>query len=64
MALGIHGYLPTHLTNKDVNSLTNQLWQSKHICIDDKNVILFSPDNHIIFDKGEPLAEHPQRYDF
>lgn len=59
VALGLHGYLPTHLTNKDVTSLTNQIWQRDHISIDEKNAIIFNPDNHIIFDKGEPLAEHP-----
>jgi L-serine dehydratase len=59
MALGLHGYLPTHLTKMGVTPLAKQVWESEHICIDEKNVILFHPNTHIIFDKGEPLTEHP-----
>ena len=58
VALGLHGYQPASLTDKDIDSLVKQLWGSDHIAINDQR-ISFIPDEHIIFDKGEPLAEHP-----
>ncbi|MCW9014061.1 MAG: L-serine ammonia-lyase [Gammaproteobacteria bacterium] len=59
VALGLHGHLPASLIDKDVVSLVNQIWQSDHICIDKNINISFKPDLHIVFDKGETLAEHP-----
>ena len=59
VALGLHGYLPASLTNANVTELVNQIWESDHICIDKNLNISFKPDKHIVFDKGEPLAEHP-----
>lgn len=59
VALGLHGHLPASLVDKDVAGLVKQIWESEHICIDKSLRISFIPDDHIIFDKGEPLAEHP-----
>jgi len=59
VALGLHGHLPASLVDKDVAGLVKQIWESEHICIDKSLRISFIPDDHIIFDKGEPLPEHP-----
>ncbi|MEK8019075.1 MAG: L-serine ammonia-lyase [Candidatus Parabeggiatoa sp.] len=59
VALGLHGYLPTSLTDKDVTDLVNQLWKTDQICIDNNLIITFNPNEHIVFDKREPLPEHP-----
>ena len=59
VALGLHGYLPADLTDKDVADLVNQIWESDHIYIDKKLRISFNPNDHIIFDKEDTLPEHP-----
>ena len=59
VALGLHGHLPASLTEKDVTGLVKHIWESDHIQIDKGLSLLFSPDKHVIFDKGEPLPEHP-----
>ena len=59
VTLGLHGHLPASLTDKDVSSMVKQIWESDHISIDKHRSILFNPDDHIVFDKGAPLPEHP-----
>jgi len=59
VALGLHGHLPASLSKKNVTALVKQIWQDDHICIDTNLTISFVPDDHIVFDKGEPLPEHP-----
>lgn len=59
VALGLHGYLPASIADKDVTTLVNQIWESDHICIDNNLSISFNPKDHIVFDKGPPLPEHP-----
>lgn len=59
VALGLHGYLPADLTDKDVQELVTNIWQSDHIGIENNLAITFNPSKHIVFDKGDPLPEHP-----
>ncbi|MFW2440610.1 MAG: L-serine ammonia-lyase [Arenicellales bacterium] len=59
VALGLHGYQPSSLTDKDVAGLIKQIWKSDQIKIDKSLYILFKPNKHIIFDKEETLPEHP-----
>ena len=59
ITLGMHGYSPDNLADKDVDNLVSQLWQCDHINLDDAHTIHFNPEKHIVFDKGEPLPEHP-----
>ena len=59
VALGLHGYLPDRLTDIDVTDLLTRIWASDHILLDDNFSILFKAHEHIIFDKKEPLPEHP-----
>ncbi|WP_274620782.1 L-serine ammonia-lyase [Colwellia maritima] len=42
-----------------LQSPVKQIWESDHICIDENLGISFNPDDHIFFDKGESLPEHP-----
>ena len=59
VALGLHGYLPSSLAQKDVAGLVEQIWDSDHVQIDKNLSILFNPNEHIVFDKGTSLPEHP-----
>lgn len=60
VALGLYGHLPASLTEKDVTGLVKQIWESDHIRIDNSLSLLFNPDENIIFDKENPLLEHPE----
>lgn len=59
VVLGLHGYSPEGLADKDIELLVTQLWSSTQIPIDDTSQILFSPQADIIFDKGKALPQHP-----
>ena len=59
VALGLHGHLPVNLSDKNVANIVKQIWEIDHIQINKYSSILFKPDEHIIFDKGPPLSEHP-----
>jgi len=59
IALGLHGYSPAGLAGKDVDALVNQVWGYHSIALDVDHVVAFSPAEHIEFDRGEPLPEHP-----
>ena len=59
ITLGLHGYSPEAVANEDVDSLVNRISACEMITIDDLKAIRFSPVQDIVFDKGEPLPEHP-----
>lgn len=59
VALGIHSYTPAQLADRDVDSLVKQLWESNSVQLNARHSIMFCPDRDIVFDKGEPLPEHP-----
>lgn len=59
VTLGMHEYTPRGLAKLNVNELFQQLWQQKTIRINASTVIHFDPTEDIIFDRGEPLPEHP-----
>lgn len=59
VTLGLHGYLPAELAERDVSGLVKQFWESNHIKIDKNISVLFRPEENIVFDKTEPLPEHP-----
>ncbi len=59
VALGLHGYSPEGLAGQDVDALVRRIWGSHSIIEDDVHTIMFSPNENIIFDQGEPLPEHP-----
>lgn len=57
--LGINNYTPQELANQNVNQLISVLSQRDTIEIEDSKKIHFVPTTDIIFDRGEPLPEHP-----
>jgi len=57
--LGLHGYSPETLADKDVDSLINRLWKCDRINTGNTHGIMFCPDDNIVFDKGSSLPEHP-----
>lgn len=59
VALGLHGHQPAGLVDKDVETLVKEIWGRDRICLDKDTSVSFDPENHIVFDKGEPLPEHP-----
>jgi len=59
VALGVHGYLPINLINKDVSSIIKEIWSCDTADIENNISISFNPNDSIIFDKGESLPEHP-----
>ncbi len=56
--LGLNNFTPQELAKEDVNKLVGELSQRTAIELNAATQVLFSPDD-IIFDKGEPLPEHP-----
>ena len=59
VALGLHGYAPEQLASMNVEQVLDEIWQTDTIEIDKTHHVTFIPDKHIIFDKGEPLPQHP-----
>ncbi len=59
IALGLHGYTPDGLTDEDVGALIANLWGMHSIDLKDQSSIQFSPEKDIIFDRDEPLPQHP-----
>jgi len=59
VALGLHGYLPQDVAKYDLEVLTKRVWTSQSIRLGDHQSLSFSLEQHIIFDMGKPLPEHP-----
>ncbi|MGV6859166.1 MAG: L-serine ammonia-lyase [bacterium] len=59
VALGLHGYLPEDLVEEDVSLLVEKLWEETFLELRSSREIAFCPSRHIVFDKGDPLPEHP-----
>lgn len=59
IALGLHGYTPEQLAIMNVERLLEQLLASDCIHRVNGELVSFKPEEHIIFDKGDALPEHP-----
>lgn len=59
VALGLHGYRPDSLAEQNVEDLIARIWNDKNIAVGDNQTLMFSPAEDIIFDKSEPLKQHP-----
>lgn len=59
VALGLHGYLPASLADQDVEAVVGRVWESNRIQLADDRVVAFDPERDVVFDKTEPLPEHP-----
>lgn len=59
LALGLHGYTAKELATEDVDALVSRIWDEQVISIDTTHKIRFSPAEGIVFDRSDPLPEHP-----
>ena len=59
ITLGLHGYTAVVLAGEDVESLIGRIWGKGCIAVGDQLSILFVPEQHIVFDRGAPLPQHP-----
>ncbi len=59
VTLGLYGYTAEGLAAEDVDVLMANIPATGFLFQSDKDVIRFSPAEHIVFDKEAPLAEHP-----
>ena len=59
VTLGLHGYSPRDLADEDVNALVESLWSATELSLENQAKVRFFPDRDIVFDRGEPLPEHP-----
>ena len=59
VTLGLHGYLPAELADKDVTAVIKNLNSRSSIRINENLNFSFIPDTHIIFDMVESFSEHP-----
>ena len=59
VTLGMHAYTPQGLAGQNVNELIQTLWQQQTLRINESVLLHFNPVEDIVFDRGEPLPEHP-----
>ena len=59
VALGLHGWLPVDAADEDVAALVERVWQTRSLRLEDGLELGFRPDQDIVFDRGDPLPEHP-----
>ncbi len=59
VTLGLHGHTPGEAAARDVDPLVAELWARDRILLEGTPTVRFSPPRDIIFDRGEPLPEHP-----
>lgn len=59
VTLGLYGYTAEGLATEDVEALMASIPETGFLFESGDDVIRFSPGEHIVFDKGAPLPEHP-----
>ncbi|MCC6916635.1 L-serine ammonia-lyase [Nitrosomonas sp.] len=59
VTLGLHGYSPASLAGQDVNALTATLWATGKLELASGRCVGFNPEDDIVFDKSDPLPQHP-----
>lgn len=57
--LGLHGYRPDGLAERNVDDLVQQLWQARSIELDGNRTVRFAATENIFFDHGDSLPQHP-----
>ncbi|MFW5454334.1 L-serine ammonia-lyase [Thioalkalivibrio sulfidiphilus] len=57
--LGLHGYTPRGVADEDLDALVSRLKEATVIPVGDRNPVGFVAERDIVFDRGEPLPEHP-----
>ncbi|MDA0684077.1 MAG: L-serine ammonia-lyase [Bacteroidetes bacterium] len=58
IVLGMQGYTPRGLIHHDVNELMQELWAGTRVDVDGAGFD-FVPEADVIFDRYDPLPEHP-----
>ena len=59
VALGLHGYSPEGLLERNVDALVEDIWSRRSISLERLPEIAFSPADDIVFDRGDALPQHP-----
>lgn len=59
VTLGLHGHTPGEAAAHDVDALVAELWGRDRLLLDGVPPLRFLPSRDIVFDRGEPLPEHP-----
>ena len=59
VALGLHGYLPDTIIDKNMDEVIDRTWNSKTITISDSIEASFFSEDDIIFDTRNSLKQHP-----
>lgn len=59
IVLGLNGYDPQNLIDIDMDALVAELWTRSTIVNLANETLLFSPETDIVFDRGDPLPQHP-----
>ncbi|GKS69310.1 L-serine ammonia-lyase [Nitrosomonas sp. PY1] len=59
VTLGMYRHTPQALAKIDVNTLFQELWQQNSFYTDNDRLIHFKPIEDIVFDRSDPLPEHP-----
>ena len=59
VALGLHGWLPHEAAPHGLEPLAARVWASGHVTLGDGRRVAFEPARDVVFDRGEPLPEHP-----
>ncbi len=57
--IGLHGYAPIDVAGQDIDRLVKKLSNSNVLSVKGIGEIPFSFKDHIIFDYGSPLPQHP-----
>ena len=59
VALGLHGFRPAALAEVDVDAVTARIWKTTTVDVGGDTPVRFVAADDVVFDRGEPLAEHP-----
>jgi L-serine dehydratase len=59
VVLGLHGHTPRDVAECNVDELVASLWNASDLSFDNLPPVRFTPETDIVFDRGEPLPEHP-----
>ena len=62
--LGLHGYLPEHLIDTDIDRLMEKLQDNSSISFEKGQCVDFDSQNDIFFDKTNTLSQHPNGMEF
>ncbi len=59
ITLGLHGLAPEDAASRELEPLAEALARDLPLPLDTSDEVRFSPDTDLVFDRGEPLPQHP-----